>query len=121
MIEPLSLPETSTTPAITLDAAQGVFEISGRSVTDDPAEVYRPVMQWLNAYTKNPNPSTLFVFKLEYFNTASAKMLLDIIATLSRIANAKVLWYYPVDVEDMKDAGEEFFELVNIPFEFKTY
>jgi len=78
-------------------------------------------MQWLNAYAREPRSTTLFVFKLEYFNTASSKVLLDTISALSFIRNTKVLWYHQEDDEDMKEAGEEFFELVNIPFEFKTY
>jgi hypothetical protein len=121
MMKPLFIAGTSTTPAITLDNSRSLFELSGRSVADTVSDVYTPALQWLNTYAKEPNASTLFVFKLEYFNTASSKALLDLISALSFIKNAKVLWYYQEDDEDMKEAGEEFFELVNIPFEFKTY
>lgn len=120
-MKPLFIAGTTTTPTITLDSDKNLFELTGRSVADDAAEVYLPVLQWLNNYAKDPNSSTLFVFKLEYFNTASSKSLLDMISALSFIKNAKVLWYHQEDDEDMKEAGEEFFELVNIPFEFKTY
>lgn len=117
----LIIPGTSTTPTVTLDADKGIFEITGRSVADNPSEVYQPVIQWLNAYAREPKSTTLFVFKLEYFNTASSKVLLDTISALYFIRNTKVLWYYQENDEDMREAGEEFFELVNIPFEFKTY
>lgn len=120
-MRPLLIPGTATTPAVTLDSDNAIFEISGRSVADNPAEVFLPVMQWLNAYAKEPKNSTLFVFKLEYVNTASSKILLDIISVLSFIGNTKALWYYQEDDEDMKEAGEELFELASIPFEFKTY
>lgn len=120
-MKPLVIPGTSTTPTVTLDADKGIFEISGRSVADSPSEVYLPVMRWLTAYAREPKNTTLFVFRLEYFNTASSKVLLDTITALSFIRNAKILWYHQEDDEDMKEAGEEFFELVNIPFEFKTY
>lgn len=121
MLKPFFIAGTSTTPTITLDDSKNLFELSGRSVADNVSEVYAPVLQWLNTYAKEPKSTTLFVFKLEYFNTASSKALLDLISALSFIKNAKVLWYYQEDDEDMKEAGEEFFELVNIPFEFKTY
>lgn len=120
-MKPLTIAETSTTPKILLDSAKGIFEITGRSLADDSAEVYRPVLQWINGYAKEPNASTLFVFKLDHFNTASSKTLLDVLSALSYIKNSKVLWYYREDDEDLKEAGEEFLELVNIPFEFKTY
>lgn len=120
-MKPLSIEATTTTPQVLLDASKGVFEISGRSVADDPSEVYLPLMQWINAYSKQPNNTTLFVFKLEYFNTSSSKALLDTLSALSFIKNTRIVWYYHEDDEDMKEAGEEFFELINIPFEFKTY
>lgn len=120
-MKPLLISGTATTPAITLDPSKNLFELSGRSVADDVSEVYTPVLQWINQYAKDPGASTLFVFKLEYFNTASSKALLDLISALSSIKNARVLWYYQEDDVDMKEASEEFFELVNIPFEFKTY
>lgn len=120
-MKPLLIQGTATTPTVTLDAEKSIFEISGRSVADNPSKVYQPVVQWLNTYAKNPKSTTRFVFKLEYFNTASSKVLLDIISALFVIRNAKVLWYYQEGDEDMKAVGEEFFELVNIPFEFKTY
>lgn len=120
-MKPLTIAGTETLPRVILDSAKGVFEIIGRSVADDASGVYGPVLQWLNGYSKNPNSTTLFVFKLEYFNTASSKALLDTLSALSFIKNSKVLWYHHEDDEDIKEAGEEFFELVNIPFEFKTY
>lgn len=120
-MKPLFIAATSTTPTITLDSAENLFELSGRSVADSVSEIYIPVLQWLNHYAKAPLPSTLFIFKLEYFNTASSKALLDLLSALSLIKNVKVLWYYQEGDEDMREAGEEFFELVNIPFEFKTY
>lgn len=120
-MKPFFIAGTPTTPTITLDPSKSLFELSGRSVADNPSEVYMPVLQWLNEYAKDPKSATLFVFKLEYFNTASSKVLLDMLSALSFIKNTKVLWYYQEDDEDMKEAAEEFFELVNITFEFKTY
>ncbi len=120
-MKPLTIAGTATTPAVILDSTKSIFEITGRSVADDISEVYTPVLQWLNSYSKDPNSTTLFVFKLEYFNTASSKALLDTLSAISFIKNSKVLWYHHDEDEDIKEAGEEFFELVNIPFEFKTY
>jgi SiaC family regulatory phosphoprotein len=117
----LQIEATATTPSIIFDSEKNVFEIAGRSVADNPSGVYLPALQWLSNYERDPRPATLVAIKLEYFNTASSKALLDLLSALSFIRNTKVIWYYQEDDEDMKEAGEEFFELVNIPFEFKTY
>jgi hypothetical protein len=88
---------------------------------EDSAEFYRPVLEWINTYAQEANSSTEFVFKLEYFNTASSKLILDVLSALEDIKSMKILWYFHEDDEDMEEAGQEFSELVEIPFEFKTY
>ena len=40
---------------------------------------------------------------------------------LEEIDGAKVTWYFHEDDEDMEEAGEEFADLVEVPFDFKTY
>jgi hypothetical protein len=111
---------TEDTPAIVLDKASNTFEISGRSLPEDAASFYGPVLKWLEEYGSAANPSTEFHFKLEYFNTASSKIILDVLSKLEDVANAKVIWYHYDDDEDMQEAGQEFSELVEVPFEFKT-
>lgn len=112
---------TEDTPAIILDKAAGKFEISGRSLPEDAAEFYSPVLQWLTEYAAAPNANTDFTVKLEYFNTASSKLILDLLSKVEAIKGAKVVWFHYGDDEDMQEAGQEFSELVEIPFEFKTY
>ena len=120
-MEILNIEATEDTPKIFFDKQNGVFEISGRSLPEDSAEFYTPVLDWIERYTANPNASTIFSFKLEYFNTASSKLILDILSALEDIKGTKVEWYFHDEDEDMEEAGEEFSELVEIPFEFKTY
>ena len=120
-MEILNLKGTEDTPTILLDKKNGIFEISGRSLPEDSAEFYRPVLEWIKGYSSSPNPATEFVFKLEYFNTASSKLILDVLSALEDIPGMKINWYFHDDDEDMEEAGQEFSELVEIPFEFKTY
>lgn len=120
-MEILNLEGTEDTPKIILDKKNGIFEISGRSLPEDSAEFYRPVLEWIEKYSNDPNPNTDFVFKLEYFNTASSKLILDVLSALEDIKGMKINWYFHEDDEDMEEAGQEFAELVEIPFEFKTY
>jgi len=120
-MEIINLEGTEDTPKIILDKGNGIFEISGRSLPEDSTEFYSPVIEWIEAYKSDPNPSTSWVFKLEYFNTASSKLILDVLSKLEEVPNSTVHWYFHEDDEDMEEAGEEFSELVELPFEFKTY
>lgn len=120
-MEILNLEGTEDTPKIIFDKKNGILEISGRSLPEDSAKFYKPVLEWIEKYASEANPSTDFVFKLEYFNTTSSKLILDVLYALEDIKDMKIQWYFHEDDEDMEEAGQEFSELVEIPFEFKTY
>lgn len=111
---------TEDTPKVILDKGAREFELSGRSLPEDALTFYQPILKWLEEYAINPNPETNFIIKLEYFNTASSKLLLDVLTTLENVKNVTVIWYFFEDDEDMEEAGEEFSELVEIPFELKS-
>lgn len=120
-MEIINLEGTEDTPKIILDKTNKIFEISGRSLPEDSSEFYQPILEWLKEYAKDPLPETTFDFKLEYFNTASSKLILDVLTALEDIENAKVAWYFYEEDEDMEEAGEEFSELVDVEFELKPY
>ncbi len=109
---------TDETASIVLDKENQTFEITGRSLPEDSAEFFEPILDWVKEYKKDPAPSTNFVFKLDYFNTASSKFIQDILAQLEGVGGVKVSWYYLEDDESMEEAGNEFAELVKVPFEF---
>ena len=120
-MEIINLEGTEDTPKIILDKVNGIFEISGRSLPEDTAEFYKPILDWLTRYAQSANSKTSFTFKLEYFNTASSKLILDILSKLEAIAGTTVNWYFHEDDEDMEEAGGEFSELVEVPFDLKAY
>ena len=61
-------------------------------------------------------------FKFDYFNSGSAKCILDICKILSRLHSRKIeasaRWHYIAGDEDMLEAGREISRIVNLPFEF---
>jgi hypothetical protein len=119
-MEILNLEGTSDTPKIILDKGNKIFEISGRSLPEDSVEFYKPVLAWIGNYAKEPLAATSFTFRLEYFNTSSSKLILDVLSALEEIPGMQIEWCYQEDDEDMEEAGKEFSELVEIPFSYKT-
>ncbi len=71
---------------------------------------------------KSPNEATQFEFALEYFNTASSKIFLDIFTRFEKLKQAgkqvRVKWVYDEDDEDMEMAGQEYAKLCDVEFEF---
>jgi len=124
-MESINLEGTEDTPRVLLDPGKNIFEISGRSLPEDCAQFYGPILKWLDAYVGSPNANTIFEVKLEYFNTASSKMILDVLSRMEKLKESgkqvTIQWYSHDDDEDMQEAGEEFAELVEVPFEYKVY
>lgn len=118
-MEVLQVEGGSDTPAITLNKEKEIFEIRGRSLCNDPGSFYRPVMAWMSKYAGQPLETTELVFRLEYVNIESSKVLYDLLREMENIPGAKVLWYFHEDDEDMEEIGEELAELVRVPFVFK--
>ena len=117
----LDIKATNDTPRVLFDSENDIFEISGRSLPEDVVTFYQPVIDWLDEYKNFPNEKTEFVFKYIYFNTATSKLVQDILFKLEQIYESGnevvVIWYYEQDDEDMMDLGEEFREYVEVPFE----
>ena len=124
-MEVIKIVGTDDTPSVTLDVANEIFEISGRSLPEDVAVFYEPILDWSDRYSEEATGKTIFNFKLVYFNTASSKMILDILLKLEEMHEAGkdvlVRWHYPEDDEDMEEAGEEYADIVDVPFEQISY
>ncbi|MBO4601719.1 MAG: DUF1987 domain-containing protein [Salinivirgaceae bacterium] len=124
-MEVIKIVGTDDTPSVTLDVANEIFEISGRSLPEDVAVFYEPILDWIDRYSEEATGKTIFNFKLVYFNTASSKMILDILLKLEEMHEAGkdvlIRWHYPEDDEDMEEAGEEYADIVDVPFEQISY
>jgi len=124
-METIKIAGTEDTPTVILDSENEILEISGRSLPEDVGTFYDPILNWLDEYSQNANEKTVFNFKLVYFNTASSKLLLDILMKLEEMQEAgkdvKVVWHYPEDDEDMQEAGEEYADIVDVPFKQVGY
>ena len=65
--------------------------------------------------------SQVFHMALEYFNTSTSKYLLQIMQQLETLfdkgVNVTIVWYY--SDEDMQELGNDYQQIVKVPFEFK--
>ena len=117
----LEINSTNKTPYIKFDPKNGVLEMKGRSIPENAVEFYKPLVEWLDKYSQNPNEKTVVNVQLEYFNTSSSKCILDVFKKLEDI-NKKddkeviINWYYEEDDEDMLEAGEDYQSILKIPF-----
>ena len=120
-MENLFIEGTLRTPSILLEADKGKIEFSGRSIPENSIEFYKPVVEWVEKYLEEPNDRTTILIKLEYFNTSSSKSLYEIFKKFEGVfksgKNVLVRWFYEQEDEDMQESGEDFRDILKIPFE----
>lgn len=108
-------------PTVLFNASTGQFRMTGRSILENSIRFYEPLIKWIDDYIKNPAEKTEFHMELEYFNTSTSKYLLQILQQFEfmfeRGNDVTVVWYYTD--EDMQELGNDYQQIVNLPFSFK--
>jgi len=125
MLNPLLLEAADDTPYVCFDKEKGIFEISGRSLPEDVIKFYTPIIEWVNKYAQDPNEKTVIKLKLDYFNSASQRYIVEVLSAFEPILkNGKeviIEWYYKEGDDEMKETGEEYMEFVDIPVKLLIY
>ena len=108
--------QTPKNPKVDFNSQTGVLYLSGISIPENTVDFYRPLIYWINEYVITPLPETTLVLKLEYFNTSTSVVLLDMFKILSNINGAKVDWYYESDDFEMEEVGKDYANMIDLPF-----
>ena len=117
---------TEDTPEISLNHKTGEFEFEGCSMPENVTLFYEPVLDWLGEYIKSPNKTTQFSFKLRVISSSSTKIFYDIIRFIKKLAEmpgvcVKVLWYYNIYDDEIREQGMEYKNELDLPFELILY
>ena len=124
MIEQLYIKGTEDTPTINLDKESAIFEISGRSLPENVNIYFLPVLNWVTTYFRDPLKITTFTIKLEYFNSATAKKIVELLQILESYFDKgsliNIVWVYKRNDFTMQKKGQELLSIFKIPFELKS-
>lgn len=121
-MEEIILEATEKFPEIQLK--EGFISISGRSIPEDPKKEYRPILQWVKDYVKNPPQHTEVRIKIEYSDTGSTKCIFDILKVLAvcRNTNHKIEmifnWVYEKGDGEIVELGEFMENKLNVMFNY---
>jgi hypothetical protein len=114
---------TKNPPEVILDP-KGNIKLTGRLISENAEDFFKPIEEWINDYFKNPADVTTVEFCIEYINSIGSKYLLDIIHKITYIhlqKNTKkfiIKWYYKDEDEDMLEKGNFFSSDLDVPFNF---
>jgi hypothetical protein len=118
----LYIDQTPKTPQIDLNHLTGDLIFYGKSIPENAAKVYEPVLKWVTEYIKEPRTITNLRLNLEYFNTASTIWFTKILKMLFNIKGSDhflILHLYLSiedfdEIDDFDDIKDAFLPLSNI-------
>jgi hypothetical protein len=116
----LIIKETEKTPSVAL-GTNGVLKIEGRSIPEDAAKFFKPLLDWTKEFTA---AEIRVDIKLEYFNTSSSKFILEMLRLLENNPennNILVNWFYEEGDLDVLESGQYFESIIGIPFKYIEY
>jgi hypothetical protein len=117
----LRIAPTKNTPEIILNP-EGIIKIKGRSIHENVTDFFAPVEDWISDYILSPAEVTYVDLNLEYFNSASAKVLIHLLQKITYVSlkHKKFIfnWYYEDGDEDIFERGEYFASVLDVPFNF---
>ncbi len=108
-MEALVINETLKTPAI-IFRPNGELILKGRSIPESVYKLYSPAICWLEELTTE---NVTFNINLEYINSASRVMLLEIFRSIEsneEIKSITINWYYDQEDDDLLEMGKIFEE-----------
>ncbi len=124
----LIIDKTVNSPQVIFDPEINRFEISGESRPSDVASFYLEILKWFDDYSSYLNKTqelkepVVFNFDFEYFNSSSAKYILDFCKQIgdvrSKGRNLAIKWHYDRDDLDMLQVGHEMAKISRTPFEY---
>ena len=113
-IKSIFIERTAKTPQVDFNQLTGDLILFGRSIPENAAKLYEPLLDWISDYIKSPHHTTNLRLNLEYFNTSSSIWLARVVNALSKIAEDDYVLFIHLyfDIEDFESMDLE--ELKNI-------
>lgn len=119
-MDTLRIEATDKTPSVLFDPARGLLQIQGCSIHENAARFYEDLFARVEAYAASPARRTEVRIALEYFNSSSAKYLLDILKRIDDLhatgaSKASLEWSCEEGDLDMQEAGNDYKALLEMP------
>jgi len=105
--------KTGSTPYVLINEEKGYMKFEGDSFHENVAGFFKDVNNWLSNYLKTDFTRFTFDFQLVYFNSSTAKLLLNMLLELDEHASDKqiiVNWITTEENDIIIECGEDFQE-----------
>ena len=120
-VETLFIKGTTFSPEVNFNASEKIFSISGCSRPESPSKFYDPIFLWIDEQGEKVLNNSTIDFKIDYFNTPSAKMISILLEKLDKLykkgVKMNVIWHYD-EIEAKTEFEYEFARDLSIPIQY---
>lgn len=123
----LKIESTTFTPEINFDIETNTLSFLKVSKPANAIKFYKPVFEFIDNFEKSKVKSKVVKelvidFNFDYFNTATAKVLYELLEKIKRIREQGIHiiinWFYHLDDEDLLEEGQMMAEALDLAFNF---
>ena len=111
----LIIPKTNQTPQVEFDVENGKLFMKGKIVPENPFEFFDNFNETFDNCVKTIPNGYEINMQLDYFNTVSSKLLSKFFQKAVTNSNPVLNWYYEKDDIELKEAGEDYAQIINYP------
>ena len=114
-MDPINIAQTARTPRVEFDFESSKFILAGESYPEDVSTFYGPLLEIFTSFLSGlSNAEISFRFELIYFNSSTAKILMELFEALEEAAGSGnqvvITWAHEAGDDNIKELGEEFAE-----------
>ncbi len=117
----LVISASEDTPEVNLSVTTGVLRITGRAFSNDIANLFKKINDWLDEYIQNPADVTTLMLQIDYSNSVSNRLVYDLVVKCKMVVDKgkdlKVKWYHYEDSDDSIYYANLVAKLINYPIE----
>jgi hypothetical protein len=103
---------TGSSPEVLIDEEKQFMRIAGESFHENTIEFFKEINDWLEGYLKSEFGAFTFECDMKYFNSSTAKLLLNMLLHMDASAapgkKITVNWITTADNDIIIECGEDF-------------
>jgi|SRR5690554_2923539 len=122
----IEIEPTYITPQVILNPIDGKCLFKGNSILFDVDQFYIPLTNWFDKFVAQKHqPKIEVVFELDNCNVLSIEKIAIILQRLEFYRNdggeVLIKWHYHKSDEDNLEIGEDFSEMLSLPFQYAAH
>lgn len=120
VMKKIRIKQTTDSPSLLIDGEVGLIRIAGKAIAHDPDKVYQNLEKEIAEYCLDPHLISTVNIRLINLSSSASKWLYHLLKEIEKIndkaTHFTVNWLYDKDNESMLETGEDFQQIIDLPF-----